>query len=209
MVDHHLYGPHFIEGSLTAASYRHFLKNKLQLHFENVPLQTRSWMWIQHDGILLHFGREVTGYLNTNKLSSWVGWSGSAAWPARPADFTLLNFFYGVVCSLRHITVASQRVKMEAVRSSKTLVSYCNITRYNNSEDLRSVIYWSFEDGWWGKQGPPKCWYPVATLHAWHHKPEDLDLNLIAVKTSTLALLKVWPLCGGTPIYKMVIPFEV
>jgi len=48
---------------LTAASYRHFLESKLQLHLENISRQTRYWMWLKHNGASPHFGRDGTEYL--------------------------------------------------------------------------------------------------------------------------------------------------
>jgi hypothetical protein len=65
LVGNHLCGPHFIEGHLTAASYKHFLKNELQLHLENVPLQTRR-IWIQHTGAPPHFRQRHYRVLDCN-----------------------------------------------------------------------------------------------------------------------------------------------
>jgi hypothetical protein len=51
------------------ASYGHFRENELQLHLDNVPLQTRR-MWI-HDGTSPHFGRDVTDHLKANCQGRW------------------------------------------------------------------------------------------------------------------------------------------
>jgi hypothetical protein len=41
IVDTCLRDLHVVEGCLSAALYRHFLENELQLHLEDVPLQIR------------------------------------------------------------------------------------------------------------------------------------------------------------------------
>jgi hypothetical protein len=70
MVHNHLSGLHFIERRLIATSCRHFLKNELLLHLEDVPFGTKRRMWIQEEEeeeeASPHFGREHTEYLNAN-----------------------------------------------------------------------------------------------------------------------------------------------
>jgi hypothetical protein len=62
VLHNYLTGPHFIEGCLTSVQYRNFLQHELPLLLEDVPLASRVWMWIQHDGAPPHYGREVTTY---------------------------------------------------------------------------------------------------------------------------------------------------
>jgi hypothetical protein len=71
----HAYGLHVVRvrGHLTAASYRHWQENELQLHLENVPLQTRC-MLMQHNRMPPNFDREVTEYLNANYQGRWIKW---------------------------------------------------------------------------------------------------------------------------------------
>ena len=48
-------GPYIIDGTLTGAKYRNFLTEELPLLLEDVPLETRSQMWYQHEGCPAHY----------------------------------------------------------------------------------------------------------------------------------------------------------
>jgi hypothetical protein len=54
------------------AQFQLFLENELQLHLENVPLQTGLQMWIQHDGTPPHISRKATKNLNANYQGRWI-----------------------------------------------------------------------------------------------------------------------------------------
>ena len=45
-----LIGPAIVEDRMTGDSYLHFLQNDLPEHLEDVPLDTRRHMYLQHDG---------------------------------------------------------------------------------------------------------------------------------------------------------------
>lgn len=68
-----LMGLHVAEGYLTATYDRNFLEDELSLHSENVPLATERQLQLKHDGAPLHFGREVTEFLNKDYEGRWLG----------------------------------------------------------------------------------------------------------------------------------------
>ena len=49
-----LIGPAIVEDRMTGDSYLHFLQNHLPEQLEDVPLETRLHMYLQHDGSPIH-----------------------------------------------------------------------------------------------------------------------------------------------------------
>ena len=71
---------------LTAAGYAQFMENELTALLEDVPLQTREKLWLQHDGAPVHFGQQVRDFLNKKYSRNWIGKGGFVDWPARSPD---------------------------------------------------------------------------------------------------------------------------
>jgi hypothetical protein len=93
IINDHVIGPHFFEGSLTGDRYHQFLDENLPILIEEVNLNTRHIMWFQHDGAPPHYYRRVRQYLDNWRGDQWIGRGGPVAWPARSPDLTPLDFF--------------------------------------------------------------------------------------------------------------------
>ena len=86
-------GQYFIDGILTGAMYSNFLTEELPLLLKDVPLETRSHMWYQHDGCPAHYAHTARDVLNNNYHDRWIGRAGPINWPARSPDLTPPDFF--------------------------------------------------------------------------------------------------------------------
>jgi len=77
---------------MTGNSYLQFLQNDPPEHLEDVPLDTRRHMYLQHDGSPIHYTRKVTQHLNNTYPNWWIGRGSLIHWPARCPDLTPLDF---------------------------------------------------------------------------------------------------------------------
>jgi len=64
LIDEHLVGPYFYEGNLNGKKYLNFLKNKLPVLLEDLPLSKRKYLLWQQDGAPAHNYLQVQDYLN-------------------------------------------------------------------------------------------------------------------------------------------------
>ena len=87
-----LIGPAIVEDRMTGDSYLQFLQNDLPEHLEDVPLDTRRHMYLQHDGSPIHYTRKITQHLNNTYPNRWIGRGSLIHWPARSPDLTTLDF---------------------------------------------------------------------------------------------------------------------
>lgn len=87
MSSNHIYGPVFLEGTLTGERYLNYLQNEIQAIINNVE----DIVW-QQDGAPPHNARQVREFLN-NSYNTWIGTNGPIAWPPRSPDLTPLDFF--------------------------------------------------------------------------------------------------------------------
>ena len=85
-----LIGPAIVEDRMTGDSYLQFLQNDLPEHLEDVPLDTRRHMYLQHDGSPIHYTRKVTQHLNNTYPNRWIGRGSLIHW--RSPDLTPLDF---------------------------------------------------------------------------------------------------------------------
>lgn len=93
IINNDVIGPFFFEGPLDGRRYLQFVQNDLPILMENIDLQTRQSMYLQHDGAPAHFHRTVRDYLNNWLGNRWIGRGGDISWPARSPDLTPLDFF--------------------------------------------------------------------------------------------------------------------
>lgn len=94
IISDHLIGPYIMPPRLNAGSYLVFLKETLPELLEDVPLEVRRRMWLQHDGAPAHFGRVVRNHLDLNYPDRWIGRGGPVPWPPRSPDLNPLDFFF-------------------------------------------------------------------------------------------------------------------
>jgi hypothetical protein len=59
IVSDHLLGPHMLPTHLTGNDYLQFLREKLPVELEDVPLTVQQKMWFQHDGAPAHYSLHV------------------------------------------------------------------------------------------------------------------------------------------------------
>lgn len=86
-------GPFLVEGALTGQKYRDFLTNTLPLLLEDVSLELRQRMWLQHDGCPAHYSRLARAILDESYQDRWIGRGGPVPWPPRSPDLTSPDFF--------------------------------------------------------------------------------------------------------------------
>ena len=68
-----LIGPAIVEDRMTGDGYLEFLQNDLPEYLEDVPLDTRRHMYLQHDGSPINHNRKVTQHLNNTYPNRWIG----------------------------------------------------------------------------------------------------------------------------------------
>jgi len=90
-----LIGPAIVEDRMTGDSYLQLLQSDLPAHVEDVPLDIRHHMYLQHDGSQFHYTRIVT-HLNNTYPNRWIGRGSIILWPAHSPDLTPLDFFMGM-----------------------------------------------------------------------------------------------------------------
>ncbi|CAH2092979.1 unnamed protein product [Euphydryas editha] len=87
-------GPFELPDTLTAERYLLFLQNDLPGLLEDVTLENRRDMWLQHDGCPSHYACSVREYLDATFPQRWIGRLGHFLWPPRSPDLNPLDFFY-------------------------------------------------------------------------------------------------------------------
>ena len=87
-----LIGPAIVEDRMTVDSYLYFLQNDLPKHLEDVSLDIRRHMYLQHDGPPIHYTKKVTQHLNNAYPNRWIGRGSLIHWPPRSPDLTPLDF---------------------------------------------------------------------------------------------------------------------
>jgi len=92
VLDDRLIGPFALEGRLTGEAYLRFLQEELPRLLEDVPLNKRGRMFLQHDGAPPHSSRKVRNFLNYRFPGRWIGRGGPHHWPARSPDLSPIYY---------------------------------------------------------------------------------------------------------------------
>lgn len=87
-----LIGPFELPARLNGDRYLEFLQQHLYDLLEDVPLDLRARMWLQHDGAPAHSAQIVRDYLNAAYPGRWIG-RGGVPWPPRSPDLNPLDYF--------------------------------------------------------------------------------------------------------------------
>jgi len=113
--------------------YANFLQDELPSLLENVPLQTRRWMYYQHDGPPPHFSQVVRHYLNHKFPNPWIGHGGAQNWPPWSPDQNALDYH---VCCYMQAMVYAHKVNTREELLQRILSASRSI---NNAAVLRNV----------------------------------------------------------------------
>lgn len=98
-------GPHFFDEPLDGERYSEFLRNELPLLLEDVPLNLRYNMWLQHDGAPPHYFVGARNFLDHHYVDRWIGRGGPVEWPARSPDLTPCDYFlWGYIKNMVYTT---------------------------------------------------------------------------------------------------------
>jgi hypothetical protein len=87
-----LIGPGIVKDRMTGDSYLHMSQNDLPEQLEDVSLDTRRHMYLQHDGAPIHSTKMVTQHLNNTYPNRWIGRGSIIRWPARSPNLIRLDF---------------------------------------------------------------------------------------------------------------------
>jgi hypothetical protein len=79
---------------------------------EDVPLETRRGIFLQHDGLSEHLGRQVTAYWNQLYENRWIGHRGPVPWPPRSPDLTTLGLLWAVTKEMTYRTKVHTREEL-------------------------------------------------------------------------------------------------
>lgn len=93
IIGNKIIGPYLLPNRLSGPIYLTFLRETLPELLEELPVETRVRMWLQHDGAPAHFSNIVRGFLNANYRRRWIGRGGPVSWPPRSPDLNPLDFF--------------------------------------------------------------------------------------------------------------------
>lgn len=92
IIDTHVVGPFFIEGTINAERYCQLLEERIIPALNNLHLE--GPLWYQHDGAPAHFSLQTRNILDLHFPGRWIGRGGQIGWPPRSPDLTPLDFFF-------------------------------------------------------------------------------------------------------------------
>lgn len=122
-------GPFIFEDNVNGQNYLNFLSQELPALLEEVPLNVRRDMFLQHDGCPAHFSLNVRNYLDTHFPNKWIGRGSIFPWPARSPDLTVLDFYlWGTLKQKVYATRPTTREDMVArIRDATANISRAEI----------------------------------------------------------------------------------
>lgn len=125
IVNGYLIGPYFFDAIINSENYLQLLRDDLPLLLEDIDIDTRRRMWLQHDGAGPHYANIVKDFLNDTFPNRWIGRGGPVRWPARSPDLTSLDFYlWGYIKDVVYRNAPTTRDDMkERIRNA------CNIPR--------------------------------------------------------------------------------
>ena len=88
-----LIGTFTIEDRMRGEDYLNFVEDVVMLMLNDMPLQSRRYLWYQLNGAPVHFTLPVRQWLDHHFPGSWIGRDGPVAWLARSPDLSQLDFF--------------------------------------------------------------------------------------------------------------------
>ena len=65
---------------------------------EDVPLHVRMNMWMQHDGVPLHYALCSRQVMHESFDDKWIAGGGPVAWPPRSPDLTITRLLFMGYC---------------------------------------------------------------------------------------------------------------
>ena len=106
VLDDQLIGPFILEGCLTGEAYFRFLQEELPQLMEDVPLNKRGCMYIQHDRAPPHSSREVRNFLNSRFPGrTWRSTQLATRSPElSPLDYCVWGWMKELVYSVKVVT---------------------------------------------------------------------------------------------------------
>lgn len=129
IIDGHIIGPFIFDNAINGERYLNFIRDELPLLLEDIPLETRRFMFLQHDGCPAHFSREVRNFLDDAYPDRWIGRGSLFFWPARSPDLTVLDFYlWGRIKELVFATRPTTRDNMvDRIRNAIQSISRAEI----------------------------------------------------------------------------------
>lgn len=93
LINDKLVGPYILDGALNGVTYLQFLQDTLPELLEDIPIQTRTTMFYQHDGAPPHRSCDVVRLLRNRYGGKIIAHRGPVHWPPRSPDLTPMDFF--------------------------------------------------------------------------------------------------------------------
>lgn len=139
-----LIGPVEIPPRMTGLQFLDFIRDRLPLLLQRVPLNIRRDMWLQLDGASIHYLREVRDFLNDRYADRWIGRGSEYPWPANSPDLSPLDYFlWGFIkqdvykTPVRDENHLRQKVRLAARKVSREMLQR---TRTNFRKRIRMCI---------------------------------------------------------------------
>jgi hypothetical protein len=125
-----LIGPFMLEQCVTADNCLNFLANELWLLMEDMPLETRHGIFLQHDGVPPCFGCYIMAYLNQCYQNHGIGCHGPVPWLLSSLYLSPFDFFLWIL--MRDMTCRTKLCKTGTLALDCGCCSLCMGTPQND-----------------------------------------------------------------------------